>query len=226
MTTHWPVKSTAPFGSTATAVLSMRSVKVPWDPVTSRTIWSCPLPTKLTEVSASVPESLIPPKADQVPVNGPTMTVLWMVTGTGVLAIAGVPAVPSDNSTDARHASMNDTRRMAPLFSLSRTVQGCPASNRHRGARAERAGLVRAAIPGSRNGVDPLTSVVTTFSFRIEFRSSCAPARLGQDGQRHVQDAGGWAGEGELAARAGVGAGPAGDRVHDGGLGSGQEPLH
>src|SRR6516165_8598369 len=116
MTTQLPVKSTLPFGSTATTVLSMRSVKVPCDPVTSRTIWSCPLPTKLTEVSTSVPESLIPPEADHVPVNGPTMTVLWMVTGTGVLAIAGVPAVPSDNSTDMRQAPMNDSRRMAPPF--------------------------------------------------------------------------------------------------------------
>src|SRR6516165_7316413 len=210
MTTHWPVKSTSPFGSTATAVLSMRSVKVLCDPVTSRTIWSCPLPTKLTEVSASVPESLIPPKADHVPVNGPTMTVLWMVTGTGVLAIAGVPAVPSDNRTDARHAPMNDSRRMAPPFSrparcraaLHRTAIAGPGRN------AQPWGTRR--VPGSRNGVDPLTSVVTTFSFRIEFRSSCAPARLGQDGQRHVQDTGGWAGEGKLAFGAGVGAGPAG----------------
>src|SRR6516225_10542551 len=107
------------------------------------------------------------------------MTVLWMVTGTGVLAIAGVPAVPSDNSTDARQAPMNDSRRMAPLFSLSRTVQGCPASNRHRGAGAERAALVRAAIPGSRNGVAPLTSVVTTFllSNRIPVQLCAGPAR-------------------------------------------------
>ena len=36
----------------------------------------------------------------------------------------------------------------------------------------------------------------------------------------HVEHARGGAGEGELAARAGVGAGPAGDRVHDGGLGA------
>src|SRR5215471_21357608 len=100
MTTHWPVNSTSPFGSTATAVLSMRSVKVPSDPVTSRTIWSCPLPTKWTDGSTSVPESLIPPEADHVPGNGgdgSMMTVLWIVTGTDVLATAGVAAVPSDN---------------------------------------------------------------------------------------------------------------------------------
>jgi hypothetical protein len=36
-----------------------------------------------------VPESLIPPDADHVPVNGPMMTVAWIVTGTEVLAEAG-----------------------------------------------------------------------------------------------------------------------------------------
>src|SRR5690349_6882167 len=39
------------------------------------------------------------------------------------------------------------------------------------------------------------------------------------DGERHVQDARGGDGEGELALGAGVAAGAAGDRVHDAGLG-------
>src|SRR5215472_11494748 len=136
MTTHVPVKSRLPFGSTATTGLSMRRVNVPCDPVTSRTIWITPgLPANLTDGSTSVPESLIPPEADHVPVNGPMMTVLWTVTGTEVLAIAGVAAVPSNSSTGARHTPMNDSRRMAPPFghpaslgSRSRTTNTGPST--------------------------------------------------------------------------------------------------
>ena len=52
----------------------------------------------------------------------------------------------------------------------------------------------------------------------------CAPARLRQQGEGHVQHARRGEGEGELPFGAGVGAGLAGDRMHDAGLVSEEEP--
>src|SRR5215468_11348711 len=122
MTTQRSEKSILPSGCTPVTEPSMRSVKVPCDPVTSRTTCICPLPTRWSDTSTSVPESLIPPDADHVPVCGPIMTVLWIVTGTDVLAAAGVPAAPSSSSTGVRHTPMNDSRRIAPLLSLRAAV--------------------------------------------------------------------------------------------------------
>src|SRR6516162_532311 len=57
----------------------------------------------------------------------------------------------------------------------------------------------------------------------LDRRLRCVPRRgigllpvRSQQREGHVEHARGGAGEGELAARAGVGAGPAGDRMHDG----------
>src|SRR5215831_6509989 len=120
MTAHWPVLTMVPSGSSVSELSSTRVI-VPFDPVMTRTRWTwpnppAPTPTRKSVGWTSVPESLIPPDADHVPVNGPMMTVAWIVTGTEVLAAAGAPAVPSSSSTGVRHTPMNDSRRMAPPY--------------------------------------------------------------------------------------------------------------
>src|SRR5215831_13068222 len=98
MTAHWPVPTMVPPGSSVSELSSTRVI-VPFDPVMTRTRWTwpkppAPTPTRKSVGWTSVPESLIPPDADHVPVNGPMMTVAWIVTGTDVLADAG-PAAAS-----------------------------------------------------------------------------------------------------------------------------------
>src|SRR5215470_8178827 len=98
MTAHWPVLTMVPSGSSVSELFSTRVI-VPFDPVMTRTRWAwpkppAPTPTRKSVGWTSVPESLIPPDADHVPVNGPMMTVSWIVTGTEVLAAAG-PAAAS-----------------------------------------------------------------------------------------------------------------------------------
>src|SRR5215468_7906350 len=98
MTAHWPVLTMVASGSSVSELFSTRVI-VPFDPVMTRTRWTwpkppAPTPTRKSVGWTSVPESLIPPDADHVPVNGPMMTVSWIVTGTEVLAAAG-PAAAS-----------------------------------------------------------------------------------------------------------------------------------
>src|SRR5215472_1364928 len=108
MTAQGPVPTMVPSGSTVSEAWRTRMI-VPFDPVSTRTMWTW-LSTRKFVGSVSVPESLIPPDADHVPVNGPMVSVSWNVTGTGVLATAGVPAVPNNSSTDVRHTAAKDSR--------------------------------------------------------------------------------------------------------------------
>src|SRR5215469_8431958 len=133
-------------------------------------------------------------------------------------AVAGTAA--ASGTTRPATAAIAAIWWRALAFAIAVTRVSAAAATRrrppHRAAKAQRAALVRAAIPGSRNRLDPLICVVTTFLLSNRNPVQSCAARLGQEGEGHVQHALGWAGEGELAFGACVTAGPAGDRVHDG----------